>query len=43
MRCADPIFEHNFTGENMIGAISWELYGKERFELELFSRLREVV
>lgn len=39
----EPIFEHDFTGGDMIGAISREPYGKERLELELSSRLREVV
>lgn len=39
----EPVFEHDFTGEDMIGAISREPYGKERFELELSSRLKKVV
>lgn len=36
----EPIFEHDFTGEDMIGAISQEPYGRERLEMEVAARLR---
>jgi len=36
----EPIFEHDFTDEDMIGVISQEPYGRERLEMEVAARLR---
>ncbi|CCX32810.1 Similar to conserved hypothetical protein [Coccidioides posadasii str. Silveira]; acc. no. EFW14745 [Pyronema omphalodes CBS 100304] len=39
----EPIFEHDFPpGADMVGEISEGPYAKERFELDLAARLREV-
>ena len=35
----EPIFEHDFAGEDMIKVISGEKYGKERLEMEVAARL----
>ena len=35
----EPIFEHDVTGEDMI---SGERYGKERLEMEVAARLRDI-
>ncbi|KAF8418982.1 hypothetical protein EV426DRAFT_638433 [Tirmania nivea] len=39
----EPIFEHDFTGEDMIKVISGERHGKERLEMEVAARLRGFV
>ncbi|KAF8418983.1 HNH endonuclease-domain-containing protein, partial [Tirmania nivea] len=39
----EPIFEHDFTGEDMIKVISGERYGNERLEMEVEARLRGFV
>ena len=39
----EPIFEHDFAGEDMIKVISKEKYGKERLEMEVAARLRGFV
>ncbi|RPB17916.1 hypothetical protein L211DRAFT_889904 [Terfezia boudieri ATCC MYA-4762] len=36
----EPIFEHDFSGGDMIGVISKEPYAKERLEMEVATRLR---
>ena len=36
----EPIFEHDFSGGDMIGVISKEPYAKERLEMEVAARLR---
>ena len=36
----EPIFEHDFGGQDMIAVISGERYGKERLEMEVEARLR---
>lgn len=37
----EPLFESDFPpGSDMMGTLREELYGKERFEMELESRLR---
>ena len=35
----EPVFEHDFTGTDMVEEISSGPYGKERFELEVAARL----
>ena len=35
----EPIFEHDFSGGDMIGVISKEPYAKERLEWEVAARL----
>ncbi|RPB29517.1 hypothetical protein L211DRAFT_832220 [Terfezia boudieri ATCC MYA-4762] len=39
----EPIFEHDFVGEDMIKVISGERYGKERLEMEVAARLKGFV
>ena len=42
-RGGEPIFEHDFPpGTDMVGEIRAGPYGRERFELEMGARLREV-
>ncbi|KAF8535552.1 hypothetical protein BDD12DRAFT_918639 [Trichophaea hybrida] len=36
----EPIFKHDFTGEDMIRATSQEPYGRERLEMEVAARLK---
>ena len=38
----EPIFEHDFTGQDMVAEISKKPYGKEGMEMEMASRLRGV-
>ena len=38
----EPVFEHDFTGTDMVKEISSGPYGKERFELEVAARLHGV-
>ncbi|KAF8420639.1 hypothetical protein EV426DRAFT_633994 [Tirmania nivea] len=39
----EPIFEHDFSGGDMIGVISREQYAKERLEMEVAARMRGFV
>ena len=38
----EPVFEHDFTGTNMVKEISSGPYGKERLEMEVSARLHGV-
>jgi len=38
----EPVFEHDFTGSDMVKEIREGPYAKERFELELAGRLYRV-